>query len=88
MKLLVVVGAGGSFDSIPKPGVHNEANRPPLANYLFDNRPNSAAQLAKYPLKASHHRGIVGGCSRITGTVMWVSGPRLGRPGLTTKRSA
>jgi hypothetical protein len=46
--LLVIFGAGASYDSIPTypPGTHiptgdtlNKFHRPPLANELFENRP-------------------------------------------------
>lgn len=56
---MVILGAGASFDSVPlhswspnmlagvNPGYMNY--QPPLANRLFDNRPNFAAVVARFP---------------------------------------
>jgi hypothetical protein len=48
MMLLVVVGAGASYDSVPEPGFASGAYRPPLADHLFDNKPEYARHLSRY----------------------------------------
>ena len=61
--LLVIFGAGASFDSFPEcppekvlPALrpplaanHYENDRPPLANQLFDNRPNFIEAMTRFP---------------------------------------
>ena len=56
--LLVIFGAGASYDSIPTypPGTHiptgdtlNKFHRPPLANELFENRPVFAEAITYLP---------------------------------------
>jgi hypothetical protein len=51
--LMVVFGAGASFDSDPRrPALERasaEANRPPLADQLFDNRPLFSSTIEQYP---------------------------------------
>ena len=52
--LLVVFGAGASFDSVPSrpPGLgphFNEEYRPPLANFLFDERSTFREALERFP---------------------------------------
>jgi hypothetical protein len=54
--LLVIFGAGASFDSLPTyppgtyiPGGLEDLNRPPLANELFANRPLFAESISFYP---------------------------------------
>ena len=48
--LMVVFGAGASYDSIPSlPSHHNLHFRPPLANQLFENRDNFAAVVKRFP---------------------------------------
>src|SRR5438045_2617448 len=51
MSLLVIFGAGASFDSSPAhpPSVHSEA-RPPLANELFDNRLPFVQRMNVFPM--------------------------------------
>jgi hypothetical protein len=45
MKLMVVLGAGASYDSIPERHALHLESRPPLANGLFDAKPNYARHL-------------------------------------------
>jgi hypothetical protein len=55
--LLVIFGAGASYDSIPTylPGIDfpgdtlNNYHRPPLANELFENRPVFAEAITRFP---------------------------------------
>jgi len=49
--LTVIFGAGASYDSDPsnQPARTKDLNRPPLANELFDDRPQFRAELAKLP---------------------------------------
>ncbi|MGA7760709.1 MAG: hypothetical protein WCA59_03105 [Candidatus Binataceae bacterium] len=47
--LMVVFGAGASFDSVPsKPIRAEDINRPPLANQLFDTRPSFKSAMARF----------------------------------------
>ncbi|PYR30670.1 MAG: hypothetical protein DMF90_27130, partial [Acidobacteria bacterium] len=52
--LTVIFGAGASYDSDPsnQPARTKDLNRPPLANELFDDRPQFRAELAKRHLGA------------------------------------
>jgi len=47
--LLIIFGAGASFDSDPsRPAPSGLENRPPLANQLFDDRHNFVAALCQF----------------------------------------
>src|SRR5436190_22607719 len=46
--LLIVFGAGASFDSAPSYGPDGLAERPPLANQLFEPRPRFADALEEF----------------------------------------
>ena len=49
--LLVIFGAGASYDSSPthRPTLPRDADRPPLADELFEDRPKFAAALRQFP---------------------------------------
>lgn len=49
--LLVIFGAGASFDSVPflHPNVYNGPDRPPLADQLFESRASFLDAMSRYP---------------------------------------
>ena len=53
MMLLVIVGAGASYDSVPDFSPLSEPYRPPLADQLFANNANYAKLLSQFPYAAA-----------------------------------